>query len=185
MGTERYDELTTELVAAGKTVADRLEACPNEAAFQKMAVTTIRRQCEMITKLHEVMVLARITAKINNIDFKKEIAATREASVEAFRVAFNKAMAGIGETSGDVLGDGKPPAIANEMVQMPRWEGEKLEQLTDLFRIIHDATDDDDPRDIVLRAMATYRHFVSHARAGGQVKFVGIGKDKLLKVRLK
>lgn len=61
-----------------------------------------------------------------------------------------------------------------------------FKKLGDLFLEIAAETSDEDPRDIILRAMATYRHFVKHARAGGQVKFVKDGApDRVLKVRLK
>lgn len=126
-------------------------------------------------------------------EFKKRIEEERAKSFNAFQEAFNEEMKkrGSKSTLDDVLG-AKPvdqPCMdaMKSGVVMPAWEGEKLDQLCDLFIEIYKQTTDDDPRDIILRAMATYRHFVNHARAGGQVMFVGIngGRDRFLTVKLR
>ena len=138
-------------------------------------------------------------------DFQKRVEAERRRSFEAFQRSFNEEMRkqGRSETLDDVLGEGKSdatPAVLRacekisrregggreKHVEMPAWDAEKSEQLADLFLEIYRETTDEDPRDIVLRAMAVYRSFVIHARAGGQVKFVREGHpDRTLKVRLR
>jgi len=79
----------------------------------------------------------------------------------------------------------KPPGPP--LPKMPPWTEEKSQQLADLFLDIYGLTTDQDPNDLLLRSMAVYRAFVAHARAGGQVKFVGIEgqKDRTLTVRLR
>ena len=138
-------------------------------------------------------------------EFKRRLEAQQKKGFEQFQKAFNQKMREQGrtETLDDVLGEGPSdatPAVLRacekiskregggreKHVEMPPWDEEKSEQLADLFLEIYRETTDEDPRDIVLRAMAVYRSFVVHARAGGQVKFVREGQpDRTLKVRLR
>ncbi len=126
-------------------------------------------------------------------DFKKKIEEQRAKSFAEFQKMFNAEMAKRGSktTLDDVIGNGPVDKTAHDALSqalvMPPWEGEKLEQLCDLYMEIYQETTDEDPRDVVLRAMATYRHFVRHARAGGEVRFVGINgaKDRKLTVKLR
>lgn len=129
---------------------------------------------------------------MNYDDFKRMIEEQRRKNFASYQEEFNKAMRAHGDarTLDDVLGGAPKKPLADgerePAPEMPRWEGEKLEQLVELFLDVWPETLDEDPRDVVLRAMATYRSFVRHARSGGQVKFVKEGeKDRTLKVRLR
>lgn len=132
-------------------------------------------------------------------DFKRRLEARRRKNFEDMRETFNKLSREQGwnmsfeealEKSpllqGEVLGEGIHDPVPPPP-EMPSWgdDPEKARQLYDLFLDVFRETTDEDPRDIVLRAMAVYRSFVKHARAGGQVKFVGVGAEKTLKVRLR
>lgn len=120
-------------------------------------------------------------------DFKKRLEASRKKNFEDFEKAFNQAMReqGSSKTLDTVLGEDPSTKKSEPAPKMPAWDEERSNQLAELFLDIYKETTDDDPRDVVLRAMACYRAFVKHARAGGQVKFVGIGNEKTLKVRLR
>lgn len=119
-------------------------------------------------------------------EFEKRMREERRKNFESFQKAFNEEMRrrGSNQTLDDVLGAG-PKQELPRLPEMFAFDPEHAEQLVDLFLDIHKETADDDARVIVLRAMAVYRSFCKHARAGGQVKFVGVGADKTLKVRLR
>lgn len=120
-------------------------------------------------------------------DFKKKLDADKAGRFAAFQKTFNDEMAKRGDprTLETILG-ANPNAKKIDAPFMPAWDAERSEQLGDLFEIIAKETADEDPRDIVLRAMSIYRSFVTHARGGGQVKFVKEGAEpKTLKVRLR
>ncbi len=198
MASERYNELTNTLIAAGRYIADRAEAEPT-AANVALAVDMLRKQSVMLDKLYETTTqLGHLIDETDckdptcivhgskaTVSVKDLIGKVRGDSVEAMRAAFNGELERrAGPDPKDVLG--ADPTDREQFVQMPVWSGEKLEQLADLFAVIHAETNDEDPRDIILRAMAVYRSFVTHARAGGQVKFVKTGSpDRTLKVRLR
>lgn len=67
------------------------------------------------------------------------------------------------------------------------WDGERRDQLEELLDDLQRETTDEDDRVIMLRALAVYRSFVTHARRGGKVLYVNAdgSPPRTLKVRLR
>ena len=58
-------------------------------------------------------------------------------------------------------------------------------KLEETVALLNKLTADDSPEDVQLRALMVYLAIVRHTKAGGSVKFTGVGPDKSLKVRLR
>lgn len=182
-------------IAPGGTVHDAVALPP---AVVETGIEVIRKLAGMVETMQESQnVIMAAAAAVVRTDNAHERAALYQRALglqcredrrqfDAMRDAFNAALQMLHKAvdEGDVLGAGPRPA-APPVPQMLPW-GDKGAQLAELYDDIHGETTDDDPRDVVLRAMAVYRSFVKHARRGGQVKFVKDGeKDRVLKVRLR
>lgn len=137
-------------------------------------------------------------------EFERRMREQRKKNFESFQRHFNEEMRKNGrtETLADILGgkkaavqaapaNGDPSEVLpkDAVPVMPPWDEEQMALFTEYFLDIFKETTDEDPRDLVLRAMAVYRSFVKHARAGGRVKFVKEDdptfKPVFLKVRLR
>lgn len=120
-------------------------------------------------------------------DFKKMKDQQDRSRFDKFKEAFDAEAARRGDPRkfDDFMGE----MNSAQEAAAPKAEGEPNKhrgQLQELVMELHKETTDEDPRDIILRALSIYRSVVRHVRAGGTVKFVNEdGTDKTLKVRLR
>lgn len=146
------------------------------------------RMIRVVRALDEMTRRADLSGPPNRDAFESAVRAEKSSLFEGLRRAINEELRrkGLGENAfDDVLGE-LPRLPEAPGPSMPAWDAERAERLADFFLDVYRETTDEDPRDLLLRAMGVYRSFVKHARAGGQVKFVREGApERTLKVRLR
>lgn len=136
-------------------------------------------------------------------DFEERAEQRRRDRFEEFQRTFNEAMrerkAGGAKTFDELFG--APPPVAAAAAGARPWRAgdgcfpppqdpppadARKEQLQERLAYLLAETTDEDPGDVLLRALAVYQSMVKEVRDGGAVKYVKAdGTERTLKVRLR